>query len=66
MYNFYQLIIMMIKKEKEKMGQVNIVPTEPQTTPSKYVKMEIHNNSDFASFIKDRNIFMKKRKYFIL
>ena len=56
----------MIKKEKEKMGQVNIVPTEPQTTPSKYVKMEIHNNSDFASFIKDRNIFMKKRKYFIL
>ena len=42
------------------MGQVNIVPAEPQTTPSKCVNMEIHNNSDFANFINDRNFFMKK------
>ena len=62
MYNFYQLIVMMIRKKKKQMGQVNIVPTETQTTPSKYVTMKIHNNSDFASFINDRNIFMKKTK----
>ena len=40
MFNFYQLIIKIIKNKKQKMGQVNIVPTEPQTTSSKYVNME--------------------------